>query len=84
MDVARNLIDPIEEMGLGITVETRTGDTPSHRKQRQRYNPPNVLMTTPEQLALLISHGDSAKMFGGLKRLVLDELHAMAPTSAGS
>ena len=83
VDVARNLVDPIEEMGLKVTVETRTGDTPSHRKQRQRYNPPNVLMTTPEQLALLISHGDAAKMFAGLKRLVLDELHAMVTNKRG-
>src|SRR5690606_1694554 len=45
VDVARNLTTPIAEMGLGITVETRTGDTPAHRKQRQRQTPPNVLMT---------------------------------------
>lgn len=83
VDVARNLVDPIDEMGLKISVETRTGDTPSHRKQRQRYNPPNVLMTTPEQLALLISHGDAAEMFAGLKRLVLDELHAMVTNKRG-
>lgn len=83
VDVARNLVDPIDEMGLKISVETRTGDTRSHRKQRQRYNPPNVLMTTPEQLALLISHGDAAKMFAGLKRLVLDELHAMVTNKRG-
>ena len=83
VDVARNLVDPITEMGLSITVETRTGDTPTHRKQRQRHTPPNILMTTPEQLALLISHADAAKLFAGLRRVVLDELHAMVTNKRG-
>jgi ATP-dependent helicase Lhr and Lhr-like helicase len=83
VDVARNLIDPIDEMGVKISVETRTGDTPSHRKQRQRRSPPNVLMTTPEQLALLLSHGDAKEMFAGLRRVILDELHAMVTNKRG-
>ncbi|HQZ14040.1 MAG TPA: DEAD/DEAH box helicase, partial [Devosia sp.] len=83
VDVARNLTTPIEEMGLAITVETRTGDTPSHRKARQRRTPPNILMTTPEQLALLLSHDDARTMFAGLKRVVLDELHAMVTSKRG-
>ena len=83
VDVARNLTTPIEEMGLRITVETRTGDTPSHRKARQRHSPPNILMTTPEQLALLLSHEDAKTMFAGLKRVVLDELHAMVTNKRG-
>jgi ATP-dependent Lhr-like helicase len=83
VDVARNLLDPIAEMGVTIGVETRTGDTPSHRKARQRYAPPNILLTTPEQLALLLSHGDAAKMFASLKRVVLDELHAMVTHKRG-
>ena len=83
VDVARNLVDPIVEMGVPISVETRTGDTPAHRRQRQRYNPPNVLMTPPEQLALLISQGEARDMFAGLKRVVLDELHAMVTNKRG-
>jgi ATP-dependent Lhr-like helicase len=83
VDVARNLTTPIDEMGLRITVETRTGDTPSHRKARQRRTPPNVLMTTPEQLALLLSHGDAREMFANLRRIVLDELHAMVTNKRG-
>ncbi|MDX2155326.1 MAG: DEAD/DEAH box helicase, partial [Hyphomicrobiaceae bacterium] len=83
VDVARNLMDPIAEMGVTIGVETRTGDTPSHRKARQRYAPPNILLTTPEQLALLLSHGDAAQMFANLKRIVLDELHAMVTHKRG-
>ncbi|SFZ86260.1 ATP-dependent helicase Lhr and Lhr-like helicase [Devosia enhydra] len=83
VDVARNLTDPIAEMDLGITVETRTGDTPASRRQRQRRDPPNILLTTPEQLALLLSHGDAETMFAGLKRIVLDELHAMVTSKRG-
>jgi ATP-dependent Lhr-like helicase len=83
VDVARNLTIPIAEMGLKIKVETRTGDTPASRRQRQRFDPPHILMTTPEQLALLLSHNDSAKLFGSLKRLVLDELHALVTSKRG-
>lgn len=83
VDVARNLIDPISEMDLNIRVETRTGDTPGHKRQRQRFDPPHILLTTPEQLALLLSHPDSARLFGNLKRIVLDELHAMVTSKRG-
>jgi ATP-dependent Lhr-like helicase len=83
VDVARNLMDPIAEMGLDIKVETRTGDTPTSRRQRQRFDPPNILMTTPEQLALMLSHKEAPKLFGSLKRVVLDELHALALSKRG-
>ncbi|MCF4097651.1 ligase-associated DNA damage response DEXH box helicase [Maritalea mediterranea] len=83
VDVARNLINPIEEMGLDARVETRTGDTPSSRRQRQRFDPPHILMTTPEQLALMLSHKEAPKLFGNVKRVVLDELHALALSKRG-
>ena len=83
VDVARNLTTPISEMGLPIRVETRTGDTPAARRQRQRFDPPHILMTTPEQLALLLSHPDSARLFGSLRRIVLDELHALVTSKRG-
>src|SRR5471032_2866497 len=67
VDVARNLETPIAEMGLGVTVETRTGDTPTARRQRQRHTPPDILLTTPEQLALLLAHPQSGRLFEGLK-----------------
>src|SRR6185312_11781352 len=59
VDIARNLEAPIAEMGLPIKVETRTGDTPVSRRQRQRRYPPDILLTTPEQLALLLSSDDA-------------------------
>ncbi|UVI40095.1 ligase-associated DNA damage response DEXH box helicase [Qipengyuania spongiae] len=82
-DVQRNLIMPIEEMGLPIRVETRSGDTPSDRKKRQRTRPPHVLLTTPESLSLLLSYPDSLELFRGLKRVVIDEIHAFATSKRG-
>jgi len=83
VDVQRNLIGPIEEMGLPIRVETRTGDTPSDRKARQRVKPPQVLLTTPESLSLLLSYPDAAAMFENLRTIVVDELHAFAKEKRG-
>jgi ATP-dependent Lhr-like helicase len=83
VDVQRNLNTPILEMGLSITAETRTGDTPSNRRARQRARPPHVLLTTPEQLCLLISHPHADRFFGSLRRIVLDELHALVTSKRG-
>lgn len=83
VDVARNLTTPAEEMGLPIRIETRTGDTPAARRQRQKRNPPDILLTTPEQLALLLSHVDSDRLFGGVKRVIFDELHALVTSKRG-
>ena len=83
VDIARNLERPIAQMGLNIRVETRTGDTPVSRRQRQRRYPPDVLLTTPEQLALLLSSADGPFLFRSLKRLVLDELHALVTSKRG-
>ena len=83
VDVQRNLIGPIEQMGLSIRVETRTGDTPSDRKARQRTKPPHVLLTTPESLSLLLSYADAALMFENLRTIVVDELHGFAKEKRG-
>ena len=82
-DVQRNLLTPIEEIGLPIRVETRSGDTPSDRKKRQRTRPPHVLLTTPESLSLLLSYPDSFELFRSLKRVVIDEVHAFATGKRG-
>ncbi len=82
-DVQRNLLTPVAELGLDIRVEVRSGDTPSDRKARQRARPPHVLMTTPESLSLLLSYPDSLTMFAGLKRIVIDEIHAFATGKRG-
>ncbi len=83
VDIHRNLTQPIEEMGLEIACETRTGDTPQSKRQRQRRRPPGILMTTPESLALLLSYYDAPQFFAGLKCAVIDELHAFAGTKRG-
>ena len=83
VDVQRNLLTPIAEMDLPIRVETRTGDTPSDRKARQRVRPPHILLTTPESLSLLLSHEDSAILFANLKAIVIDEVHAFATGKRG-
>jgi ATP-dependent Lhr-like helicase len=83
VDVQRNLLTPIAEMELPIRVETRTGDTPADRKARQRVRPPHILLTTPESLSLLLSHEDSAILFGNLKAIVIDEVHAFATGKRG-
>ena len=83
VDVARNLTTPIAQMELPVTVETRTGDTPAARRTRQWRQPPNVLLTTPEQLALLLSHEQAPAVFAGLRRIVLDELHALVTNKRG-
>ncbi len=83
VDVARNLTHPVAEMGLNITIETRTGDTPQSRRQRQRLNPPDILLTTPEQICLLMASPGAAAFFADLKTVVVDEVHAIAPTKRG-
>src|SRR5205085_5072453 len=83
VDIARNLERPVAEMGLPIRIETRTGDTPASKRQRQRRDPPHVLLTTPEQLALILASPDAPYLFESLRRVVLDELHALITSKRG-
>jgi len=83
VDVERNLLTPVEEMGLDIRIETRTGDTPPHKRQRQRKTPPDILLTTPEQLALFIASDHARSFFADLKCVIIDEAHAIAPNKRG-
>jgi ATP-dependent Lhr-like helicase len=82
-DVARNLGTPASEMQLGVRIETRTGDTPPSKRQRQRAHPPDILLTTPEQLCLLIASEHARVFFEDLQAVVIDEIHALAPTKRG-
>tara|TARA_R110000787_G_scaffold1400_1_gene5522 strand:+ start:4584 stop:7007 length:2424 start_codon:yes stop_codon:yes gene_type:complete len=82
-DIKRNLMTPVTEMGLPIRIEDRTGDTSQAHKRRQRADPPHILLTTPESLALLTSYEDAARTFKGLKRVVIDEIHALADSKRG-
>jgi ATP-dependent Lhr-like helicase len=82
-DIRRNLRTPIEGAGLAIRVEDRTGDTGQTQRKRQRVDPPHILLTTPESLALLLSYEDARKIFSGLSRVIIDELHALAESKRG-
>ncbi|WP_068304754.1 ligase-associated DNA damage response DEXH box helicase [Pararhodobacter sp. CCB-MM2] len=82
-DIARNLAAPVAEMRLPIRIEDRTGDTSSAKRARQRVDPPNILLTTPESLALMTSYPEAPKIFANLKRVVVDEIHALADSKRG-
>ncbi|MEP9386202.1 ligase-associated DNA damage response DEXH box helicase [Mesorhizobium sp. KR9-304] len=83
VDIERNLTKPVGEMGLPVTLETRTGDTPAHKRQRQKLVPPDILLTTPEQLALLIATSDAKRFFEDLRYVVFDELHSLVTSKRG-
>jgi ATP-dependent Lhr-like helicase len=77
VDVHRNLTIPVQEMGLSLRIETRTGDTPVSKRQRQKENPPDILLTTPEQLALFCAWEGARDWFGDLTTVIVDEIHAI-------
>jgi ATP-dependent Lhr-like helicase len=83
-DIGRNLAAPVQEMGLAVRFEVRTGDTPQNRRRRQRAHPPEILLTTPESLALLLSYSDGAAFFAPLRTVILDEVHALADNKRGA
>lgn len=83
VDIERNLTKPIEEMALPLRIETRTGDTPQHKRQRQKRDPPDILLTTPEQIALLIASREASTLFDGLRYVILDELHSLVSSKRG-
>ncbi|MBP2463358.1 MULTISPECIES: ligase-associated DNA damage response DEXH box helicase [unclassified Rhizobium] len=83
VDIERNLMKPVTEMGLAVTVENRTGDTPQSKRQRQKLNPPDILLTTPEQVSLLLANKEAERFFKDLKYVVLDELHSLVTSKRG-
>ena len=83
VDILRNLQRPVEEMGLPVKLETRTGDTPAGKRQRQKTHPPDILLTTPEQVSLLIASPDAERLFRDLRYVVFDELHALVVSKRG-
>ncbi|WP_040672201.1 ligase-associated DNA damage response DEXH box helicase [Rhodobacter ferrooxidans] len=82
-DIRRNLRRPVEGAGLAIRVEDRTGDTTFTQRRRQRADPPHIWLTTPESLALLLSYDDAPRIFAGLRRVIVDEIHALAESKRG-
>ncbi len=82
-DIERNLAIPVQEMQLPISIELRTGDTSSYRRQKQFKKPPNILLTTPESMEIILSNKDSAEILKNLKRIIIDEVHSLAPGKRG-
>ena len=83
VDIERNLARPVEEMGLPVRIETRTGDTPQSKRARQRTDPPDILLTTPEQVSLLIANAHAERLFSGLRYVIFDELHSLIASKRG-
>jgi ATP-dependent Lhr-like helicase len=83
-DIEQAIKAPIEAMGWGITVESRTGDTSSARKTKQLKNMPNILITTPESLAVMLSYKDGKKRFETLQGVILDEWHELMSSKRGT
>ena len=83
VDIARNLEAPVREMALPVSIETRTGDTPHSKRKRQREHPPDILITTPEQVSLLIADPGGAHMLRHLNSIILDELHSLVTSKRG-
>ena len=83
VDVERNLMAPILQMGLPIVAESRTGDTGQARRQRQRIKPPDILLTTPEQLALFCAWEGARLYFEDLACVIVDEIHAIHASKRG-
>ena len=82
-DIRRNLRRPVEGAALNIRIEDRTGDTSYTQRRRQRADPPHILLTTPESLALLLTYEDAPKIFANLQRVIIDEIHALAESKRG-
>ncbi|HEX5379522.1 MAG TPA: ligase-associated DNA damage response DEXH box helicase [Phenylobacterium sp.] len=83
VDVERNLMAPILQMGLPIVAESRTGDTGQARRARQRVKPPDILLTTPEQLALFCAWEGARLYFEDLACVIVDEIHAIHASKRG-
>lgn len=82
-DIERNLERPVREMELKMRIESRTGDTSYAKRARQVSNPPNILLTTPESLALLLSYPDAFLLFSDLRTVVIDEIHSFVQNKRG-
>jgi len=83
-DVELALKTPVEELGLPITVETRTGDTKASVRAKQRERLPNVLVTTPESLSLMLTREDCAERFKRVHAVILDEWHELLTSKRGT
>lgn len=93
-DIQRNLLTPIQELRSifeegdthfpDIQVQTRSGDTPQIERRRMLRHPPEILITTPESLNILLSSKGGRSLFTSLKTVILDEIHAVIGSKRGT
>jgi ATP-dependent Lhr-like helicase len=82
-DTAEALNEPVVDLGLPWTVETRTGDTSASARSRQDRKLPSALITTPESLSLLLSRENASELFADLRLVVVDEWHELMGSKRG-
>ena len=82
-DIERNLRAPLRGIGADISVGLRTGDTPQKERRAMRKTPPDILITTPESLYLILS-SDAREILTGTEAVIVDEIHAVAQSKRGS
>lgn len=82
-DTAAALKESAEALGLNWSVETRTGDTTSSVKSRQRKRLPTALVTTPESLTILLTYPETLRQLRGVRCVVCDEWHELLSTKRG-
>jgi ATP-dependent Lhr-like helicase len=82
-DIDRNLRAPLRGIGADLTVAVRTGDTPQRERQAMLRRPPDILITTPESLYLMLT-GSAQALFSGARWCIIDEIHAVAATKRGA
>ena len=82
-DIDRNLRAPLRGVGADLKVAVRTGDTPQRERQAMLRQPPDILITTPESLYLMLT-GRARELFAGAESCIVDEIHAVAATKRGA
>ncbi|MGZ4238602.1 MAG: DEAD/DEAH box helicase [Solirubrobacteraceae bacterium] len=82
-DIDRNLRTPLRGIGADLRVAVRTGDTPQRERQAMLREPPDILITTPESLYLMLT-SRAQELFDGTRWCIVDEIHAVAATKRGA
>src|SRR5262249_53311055 len=82
-DIERNLRAPLRGIGAEISVGLRTGDTSQKERRAMRKTPPDILITTPESLYLILS-SDAREILTGVEAVIVDEIHAVAQSKRGA
>jgi len=93
-DIRRNLVLPLAELERAFSAEgatmpriraaTRSGDTPASERRRMLRQPPEILITTPESLNILLTSKSGVELLGDLETVILDEVHAVAGNRRGT